>query len=34
MTENQIKRRTLVAKNPWHYIEPGQDAPKVVRALI
>lgn len=34
MTETQINRRNLSAKNPWHYISPGKDAPKVVRALI
>lgn len=27
-------RRNLVAKNPWHFVSPGEKAPEIVRALI
>jgi inorganic pyrophosphatase len=26
--------RNLVAKNPWHFVSPGENAPRIVRALI
>lgn len=29
-----VNRRHLLAKNPWHFVSPGENAPKVVRAII
>lgn len=29
-----MSRRNLFAKNPWHSVSPGEDAPKVVNAVI
>lgn len=32
--QSKVNRRNLVAKNPWHFVSPGEDAPRTVRALI
>lgn len=34
MSEEKPNRRNLVAKNPWHFVSPGEDSPRIVRALI
>jgi len=27
-------RRNLSAKNPWHFVSPGENSPAVVKAII
>lgn len=27
-------RKNLTAKNPWHFVSPGADAPQIVNAII
>ena len=34
MSETPEKRRNLLVKNPWHYVSYGEEAPKVVKAII
>jgi hypothetical protein len=34
MSETQDKRRNLLVKNPWHFVSYGQEAPRVVKAII